>query len=246
MRVRLLVVAAIAALPLTVGAQVLPRLPKRGLPVPESPPEPTPTPVTQALDYQRSRWSSDAYMMASSIMVPSATGGVTRYSTLGTGVHSDYRVTDTFTGTADITLSPFGGTAMTTTVEAGGRYRPGDLDDEVRPFVDVRGAFVRMYDSYTAAIEGSGSVGIPEETATNARYSRGFGGIGGAGLEFAVSPTLAMTTEVAAFRGRLTTYSTNGPANLPTGTSYWMTTMRYMLGFRYNPGHFTHSSNNPR
>jgi hypothetical protein len=25
-----------------------------------------------------------------------------------------------------------------------------------------------------------------------------------------------------------------------------MTTVRYMLGFRYTAGHFTHSSNNPR
>lgn len=245
MRTRVLVVAAVAALPFALSAQVLPR-PRRGLPVPESPPEPTPTPVTRALEYQRSRWSSDGYMMASSIMLPSATGRISRYATLGTGVHSDYRVTDAFTGTADITLSPFGGTAMTTTAEVGGRYRPGTFEDEVRPFVDVRGAFLRMYDSFSAPIEGSGGIGIPPEYATNARYSRGLGGIGGAGLEFAVTPTLAMTTEVTALRGRLTTYSSNGPSNLPTGTSYWMTTVRYALGFRYNPGHFTHSSNNPR
>ncbi|HEX4683921.1 MAG TPA: hypothetical protein VH277_14475 [Gemmatimonadaceae bacterium] len=249
MRTRAFAATAVLAqlsLPLAIGAQVLPRLPRRGTPAPQSPPEPTAGPVARVLDFHRSRWSAESDVLASSILLPSASGGVTRYSTLGTGVHSDYRVTDQFSGTADMTFSPFGGTALATTAEVGGRYRASNLESEIRPFVDLRAAYLRMYDSYSAPLEAAtvGAAGVPTEYATNARYSRGFGGIGGAGMELSVSRTVALTTEIAALRSRLTTYRSAGPAQLPAGSSLWMTTVRYAVGFRYNPGSF-HSSNDP-
>jgi hypothetical protein len=251
MRTRAVAAAALLsllALPLALPGQVHPRIPRRGTPSPQSPPEPTIEPVARVLDFHRSRWSAESDMLASSILLPSSNGGVTRYATLGSGVHSDYRVTDRFSGTADVTFSPFGGTALATTAEVGGRYRASNLESEIRPFVDLRAAYLRMYDSYSAPLEAAtvGAGGVPTEYATNARYSRGFGGIGGAGMEFSVSRTMALTTEIAALRSRLTTYHSAGPAQIPAGASLWMTTVRYAVGFRYNPGSFLHTSNNPR
>src|SRR5947209_4041693 len=161
MRTRALAAAALLALPvassvvtpLPLGAQGHPRIPRRGTPAPQSPPEPTIGPVARVLDFQHSRWSAESEVLASSIMLPSSTGGVARYATLGTGVHSDYRVSDRFSGTADMTFSPFGGTALATTAEVGGRYRASNLESEIRPFVDLRAAYLRMYDSYSAPLE---------------------------------------------------------------------------------------------
>jgi len=185
--------------------------------------------------------------MVSSMMVPTGVGTLSRYSTLGSGTHADYRVSDRSSATVDLTYSPLGGPILTT-AEIGGRYKPLGLDAEIRPYLDLRGAYLRMYDVYSAPLE-AGSVidpvGNSSQFAQEARYSRGVGAVAGGGFEYTLTNTIALSTGIAAMRTNMVAFSQSGPANIATGTRFWMTSVRYLFGITYNPGHYQ-STNNPR
>jgi hypothetical protein len=240
MRIRALVVIALLTLPAGLTAQIL-RIPRTGrgtAPQPAALP-PEAAPVARALAYKRSRWSAEGYSLISAVQVPTAAGGVARYTTAGTGTRAAYRYTDYLSATLDLTASFLGSPAVTQTAEIGTRFSPLPWDRTLRPFVDVRGAYMRMYDTFA-------ELSVPnQQFADVERYSRGVGGVGGAGLEYSLTRSLALTTEVSALRNRMTTYRMTGAAGIPTGTSYWLTSVRYTLGLRFNPVSALHLAQKP-
>ena len=247
MRSRAFVLIALLTLPSEMTAQRI-RLPRggRGATPQPAPLPPDAGPVTRALAYRRSRWSVEGYSLISSLQVPGAAGGATRYTTPGAGTRADYRYTEHFSATVDMTASlPFSSTTAQT-AEVGTRYSPLAWDRELRPFFDVRAAYMRMYDMYampsTAAIVAGTS---NQQFVEGGRYSRGLGTVGGAGFEYSLTRSLALTTELSAMRSRMTTYRFTGPATIPSGNAYWMTSYRYILGLKFNPVRAVHLTQNP-
>ena len=248
MRARALIIIGILALPSGANGQGV-RLPRRGQPTPTQPAAPPPEVpvVARALAYKRSRWSTEGYSLISTIQLPAAVGGgLTSYTTYGVGTHADFRYSERFSATADLTVSPLGGTAITETGEVGARFSPLPWERGIRPFVDVRGVYMHMYDTFASSVGSLAAVGVSgQQLAQEGRYSRGLGGAAGAGVEFPVTSTLALTSEISGLRNRMTTYRLTGPANIPSGTSYWMTSLRVMLGFKYSPVRMLHSTQTP-
>jgi hypothetical protein len=235
MRTNALAVIALLALSSGLGAQGV-RLPRIGgtMPQPTSLPPEAPG-VTRALAYKRSRWSAEGYSLISAIQVPGGAGGMTSYTSFGAGTHADYRYTDRVSATADVTVSTLGGQATAETAEVGMRFRPMPFDEQLRPFFDVRAAYMHMYDTYAIPGGAGFTVGGPGQFIDEGRYSRGVGGIGGAGLEYSLTRTLSLTTELSALRNRMDTYRLTGAAGLPGNANYWMTSYRFTLGLKYNP-----------
>jgi hypothetical protein len=237
MRIRALLLVAVLA-PSAASAQVL-RLPRRG----QTATEPTPLPkeapdVARALALTRSRWSADGYSLISTISAPSPTGGGLVTSTaFGAGTHLSYRYTDAWSATGDVTVSPLGG-ALYQTAEVGTRFASTPWSPDfrsIRPFADLRAAYMHMSDTYATSAQLSGGIpGTNAQLTDGVRYSRGFGAVGGAGLELPLTGTLALTTEVSAMRNRMTVYRLTGPAGIPGGSSYWMTSMRFAFGLTYS------------
>ena len=144
-------------------------------------------------------------------------------------------------------MSALGSPVTTETAEIGTRFRPGPMDQAVRPFLDVRAAYMHMYDLYAMPIAGSASGGgLNHGFIQEARYSRGLGSVVGAGLEYSLTRSLSLTTELTAMRNRMMTYRLIGPANVPNGSTYWMTTFRYSLGLKFNPVRALYLTQNPR
>lgn len=180
--------------------------------------------------------------MISTSAVPISAGGSARYTTFGTGTRGSYRYSDNWSATMDMTAAFLGSPAFTETAEVGTRYAPLSYESELRPFVDVRAAYLRMNDRYLAPI-GASFDGL---AATIDRYTRGFGAVTGAGFEVAVWPSVALTNEVSVLRSRMTTYRLGGNfTGLPTANRYWMTSFRYAIGFKFNPVRTLHLDQNP-
>ncbi|HEY4304983.1 MAG TPA: hypothetical protein VGM82_10980 [Gemmatimonadaceae bacterium] len=226
MRTRAASLFVMLALPAALSAQIL-RIPRRGTP-PPAPLPPTAEPVARALRVQQSRWSGEAYSLFSSVRVPGANGGSSNYATFGGGTHGGYRLNDRFTGTADITTSMFGSPINSSTVEVGTRFMPMPFDIDIRPFVDVRASYMYLSDTFTP--QGGVVAGNDYQIS---RYGRGFGGITGAGFEYSLTNSFALSTELSALRGRMTAYHIDNPTSIPVGNSYWMTAYRLTVGFKY-------------
>jgi len=59
-------------------------------------------------------------------------------------------------------------------------------------------------------------------------------------MEVALTNTMALSTGISAMRNRMTVYRVSSPETLPTGSGYWMTSYRFMVGLRYNWIHTLH------
>ena len=246
-RTRAFAVIALLALSSGLGAQGGIRLPRGARP---TTPQPAPNPpaigpVSQALAYTRSRWSTEAYSVISTMDVPSVAGRSSRYTTFGAGTHAEYRVSDHVSATVDLTASPLGTIATSQTAEVGARYSPMSWEHRLRPFFDVRAGYMHLHDSFTAPTEAGAISGLNQDFTETGRYSRGLGGISGLGLEYSLTNTFALTSELSAMRNRMTNYELTGPASLPTGSNYWMTSFRYTLGLKFSPVRSLHLSQNP-
>jgi hypothetical protein len=249
MRTRALLVIALLVSSADLGAQIR----RRPRVDPRTPPQPTPlppeaVPVNRDLAYKRLRWSADAYSIVSAVEVPAGPGVISRYTAFGAGTHGAYRYTDMLSATVDVTASLLGGPSNMETAEVGTRFSPLPWEQHVRPFFDVRAAYTRLYDSFaytSPAPIGIPPLGAPGQYANEARYSRGFGGVAGLGVEYSLTNTLALTTEVSAVRNRLTAYNISGPANIPLGSTYWMTSYRYALGIKFSPVRALRLAQNP-
>ena len=169
---------------------------------------------------------------------------LSRYTSFGNGLRADYRYTDHWSATVDMTASYLFSPAITETGEVGARYAPLALDRELRPFFDARLAFMHMYDSYQSNVAPSINGGFGGSDYSDVgRYMRGFGGAVGAGLDFPLTQSLQLTTEVSGVRSRMTAYRLTG--GLPTGTTYWMNAFRYSIGIKLNPISAMHLDQNP-
>jgi hypothetical protein len=241
MRTRTLVILGLLTLPAVVGGQVG-RLPRGGQ---RTPTEPTPTPpkeipeVSRALAYKRARWSTEGYSLVSTVRTPAAQGGLTSSTAYGVGTHADFRYTNLWSATADLTVSPLGGSSVSETAEVGTRFAPLPWSQDyrsIRPFVDLRAAYMHLSDTYATPAQLSGGVpGVSRQLVNDTRYSRGFGGVAGAGAEFPLTDVLALSTELSAMRNRMTAYRLTGPASVPGGSTYWMTSVRFAFGLKYSP-----------
>lgn len=239
MRTRLLSLVVLLALPAALSAQILrsPRRPTTPAPVPLPP---TGGAVAKQLELHRSRWSTEAYSLFSNIRMP-AGPSTASYATLGGGTHAGYRISDRFTGTADATTSQFGSPITSSTIEVGSRFMPMPFDVDIRPFVDVRASYMWLEDNF----------GIPNgQSAAGdyqvSRFGHGMGGIAGGGFEYSLTNSFALSTEVAAVRGRMTTYNTSNSAGIPVGNGYWMTQYRLTVGLKYSATRVAHMAQQPR
>jgi hypothetical protein len=250
MRTRAFLVIALVVSSTDLGAQVV----RRPRVEPPSPTRPAPlppeaVPVSRDLAYKRLRWSADAYSLVSAMEVPAGPGVVSRYTAVGAGTHGGYRVTDMFSATFDVTASWLGGPSNMETAEVGSRFSPFPWEQRVRPFFDVRAAYARLYDTFGTGFVGPTRlppVGATGDLAQEARYSRGFGGVAGLGFEYSLTNIIALTTELSAVRNRMTAFALDGPANIPIGTTYWMTTYRYALGIKFSPVRTLRLAQNPK
>jgi len=170
---------------------------------------------------------------------------MTRFTSAGAGTRADYRYSDSFSATMDLTASFLGSPTVMGTAEVGTRFSPVSWAEQLRPFFDVRAAYMHMFDEFPIP-EPSAALGGLEQQLDGGRYSRGFGGVTGAGLEFSLTRTIAFTTELSGMRSRMTMYRMSPAVNIPNGTTYWMTSFRYTFGLKYNPGRTLHLSQNPR
>ena len=141
MRNRALLLTALVIAPAALSAQV--RLPRggRGAPPTAAPLPPEAPIVAKALAYKRSRWSGEAYSLISTFQVPDGSG-VTSYTSFGTGTRADYRYSEHFSVTVDVTASALGSPAISESGELGTRFRPGSLEQRLRTYVDARAQFV--------------------------------------------------------------------------------------------------------
>jgi hypothetical protein len=167
---------------------------------------------------------------------------------IGSGSHGDYRMTDRFAMTFDVTSTlPFT-TTMDGTVELGTRFRPLPWGVNVRPYFDIRGAYSYLSDMYAASSDlfTTGSSGGAFVSGESGRRSRGVGGLVGAGLEYYFTRSMAVTTGVTAARSHMTAYRMTGFAVQPNASTYWMTSARYTLGLKFNPVRVLRLEQNPR
>jgi hypothetical protein len=91
----------------------------------------------------------------SRVQAASPNGGISSYSTFGAGTRADYRFTERFSATMDLTASPLGGSSTSETAELGGSFSPLSWDSQVRPFFDVRAVYMHMYDTFISPTDGT-------------------------------------------------------------------------------------------
>jgi hypothetical protein len=224
---------------MVVSAQIVQRRPSTRTPAEPASLPPAAPEVGRELAYKRSRWALEAYSLFSAVQVPSA-GGTTYSSVIGAGTHGDYRLTDLLAGTADVTFANLSNTNMSyETAEAGARFMIPIRDEATRPFIDARGVFMNLSDMYL------GDATTGRTTTPSTRYSRGFGGLVGVGVQHSLFGSFLLTTELAALRNRMTTYRATG-AMPASGTAMWATTYRLTVGVRYNSQRSLQLAQNPR
>jgi hypothetical protein len=194
---------------------------------------------------KRSRWSAEGYSLFSAIQVPSGSGS-TSYTAAGAGTRADYRFAEHFSATLDLTASLFGGFANTQTGEVGTRFVPSPHSAIVRPYFDVRVVYTHANDTYTIPGISDNPIGGPAQSRfETGRYSGGFGALAGAGFEYSLSNSLALTTELSALRTHMNSYRLTGNPTLQGRTNYMMTAYRLTLGLRYNAVQALHLAQNP-
>ncbi len=173
-------------------------------------------------------------------------GVVKRYTTFGAGSRGAYRFNDHILASVDLTHSVLGGPTTTETMEVGALYRPIVEYQRLQPFVDVRGAYMHLYNTFIPATE---ALNNPDGVNTTglgvSQLSHGFGGVAGTGVDISLTSNFSLTTELSAVRSRLTMYQSSSATAFPVGTPYSTTSYRLMLGIQYNPLHTQHVSQNP-
>jgi hypothetical protein len=232
MRIRTTVAIVSLLLPASLSAQRLPipaieRRPGRDLLPPQ------PAAIANDLAYRRWHLSFEAYPLISYFDAPGFTGtrGGPSWRTLGMGTRADYLVNRNVSATLDLTSSFIGGPVTVNTAELGTRLHPEWAEHRLYPYVDLRVAYMATYNKRLGSIDG-GYVDPIAEGMYGPQYSRGFGAIGGGGVEYSLTRTWSLTTGASLLRSRMSTHQLSGPN---ADQSFTMTGFRYMLGMRYNP-----------
>lgn len=238
MRNRAVVAASLLllSLPVVASAQRIP-IPvvvgRRGPRPAELPPQPGA--IARELQYRRWRLSVESYPLVSYVQAPGLSGAkvLSSWASAGMGQRADYLLNRNISATLDFTSSFLGGPAITNTAELGTRIHPEWAEHKLYPFVDLRAAYITTYARGLSGYEDPFYLNTPMPNGYVVRYSRGFGAIGGGGLEYAFTPRWSLTSAVSVLTTRLSPrdFSTTGvvPSRIP------MTSVRLILGVRYNP-----------
>lgn len=235
MRIRAFVVTVSLLLPAALSAQ---RIPLPVIPTKRAPGRaelpPQPEPIARQLAMRRWRLSVESYPLVSFVQSPglSPTKAFTSWSTFGTGTRADYLLTRNLSATLDVTSSFLGGPAITNTAELGARMHPEWAEHKLYPFVDVRMAFVSAYDRRLGTADEVFSFEtLPGGRAV--RYSTGFGGSAGVGVEYALTSRWSLTSVGSVLRSRM--FANGFDYNETYPSHFGLTSFRYMFGVRYNP-----------
>ena len=226
-------VAAVVLIPTVASAQI--RLPgRRGVSRPAPLPPQAPT-VAREMRYVRLPLSIESYQLVSYFDSPGLTAGAP-YSTwmsFGLGTRLDYRIAKYLSATFDMTSSVFGGPVLTQTGELGLRLRRDRGEHRFYPFLDVRGGYLFALNSRARMMDFA--PGSDAQTFGFAGgYNDGFGAIGGAGMEFALTRQFSVTTLASAVSANMTAHEFDS-SNPLARNHFPMRAYRYALGLRWNP-----------
>ena len=237
MRIRAVVAIAVLLLPTQLQAQRrVPGIGRRG-PAEPVPLSPQPAPIARAVSYQRLRVSAESYPMITVAQAPNFAGDgrASSWTAFGMGTRVEYRLTPHASATMDLTSSIAGSPLIVQTAEIGTRLRPRvvDFDQRTFPFLDLRAGYISAYDRTLGAATVDPS-GFPlPSSIVGARYSSGFGGVAGVGVEYALTHTFFLTTAGSVVRSHMTSHDYASTRTVVP--SFAMTSYRLTLGVRYNP-----------
>jgi len=229
-------VLAIASLLVPAGLSAQTPLPMPGRRQHPAAPQPMPPeagPIARELSYTRMKFSFETYPQVSFIQSSGfANGGSSMWAALGAGSRVEYRFSRVMSGTLDLTSTVLGGPIDLTTAELGTRIGRARTERRWEPFADVRVGYAaassREVGSYM-----NDPVGYPiPHGAYGSRYSSGWGAVAGAGVEYGVTNTLSLTSELLATHSRMSAHDVLARTAQP---DYTLTAMRVVLGLRYNP-----------
>lgn len=229
MRARALLAIVVLALPVAAEAQRLPmpRIRDRG-PATPAPLPPAARPVAHDRQYARFNYTVESYPMISWFDAPALGGQYDGFTTGGVGERLDFRLHERLSLTLDLTQSFLGGPAVAQTAELGVRVRPEHSGDRKwYPFLDARGGFLYLAERRVRAYDY-----VDPMSGSYYDAAHGFGGVAGAGVEYAVHPMLTLTTGASILRANVRPLG-SGERNLQRGS---VTAMRYSIGVRFNPG----------
>lgn len=230
-----IVLLMLPALPAGLSAQRV-RLPGIGARRPrpaELPPQPPA--IARELSYKRLPLSVESYPLISHVESSgfSGAGIASSWTSFGAGTRADYRITRHFSATLDVTSSFAGGLVNMETAEIGARLRPESSQRRVYPFVDARAGYVYAYHAYFRPYGNVFESFTTQPLGYGSRYSQGFGGVAGAGVEVTLTRRFSLTTAASLMRTGMTAYGFQQMR--PTNDIYRMTAYRYTLGIKYNP-----------
>jgi len=234
MRLRRVVAVVLVLLPAVASAQriPLPRIGRRAPRPAELPPQPGV--LAREMSYRRLRLSIESYPLLSFVHSPEFTGDglMSSWASFGMGTRADYRLTSMMSATLDLTSSFLGGPAITNTVEIGTRFRPRWSERRLYPFADLRVGYLSAYNRYLGTIGDGldGSFG-PDPFYAGPRFSSGFGGVGGIGMEYLLTTRFSLTTAGTVMHTHMRTQGIQESSR----ASYGMTSVRYTLGLKFNP-----------
>ena len=238
MRIRLALSFAVLVVPmLTASAQRLP-MPRDRRPARPAELPPQPASLAREFAYKRLPYSAESYPLLSynDASAPVTAGGMSSWVSWGLGQRIDYRIAPAVSATMDFTSSLWGAPVRTETVELGLRLRPDRNANRFYPFLDVRFGYMQAFQSQFRPfdVEDPFGGGAPGQ---GSRWSRGFGAVGGGGIEYTLSRMFSVTSSAVLMRSRLATrtFLTGGEE-----TEFWMTTYRYTVGLRFNPVRSVH------
>ena len=236
MRVRAVVVSALLLLPAGLSAQILP-VPGAGRRGPLGPTElpRQPEAIARQLAYTRSHVSIESYPLITRVETSaiSGVGQSSAWTSVGTGTRAEYRVARNVSATLDVTSSFLGSPVLLQTAELGTRLRPERSERRLYPFVDVRVGYFTAYDRNLGSLVGYANGSPTTPGVYGARYSQGFGGGVGVGMEYALTNTFSLTTGGTFMQSRMTTHDFEGSRTVDP--NFRMRSYRYTLGIRYNP-----------
>lgn len=236
MRGRVAVALGVLLLPAVSSAQrmPLPRIGGRG-PAQPVPLSPQPPEIARAIAYRRLNLSVESYPMISYFQSPGLMGDgrPSGWTAFGAGTRASYRLTPNVAATMDLTSSFLGSPIQVQTAEIGTRLGPERSERRIYPFVDIRAGYVAAYNTSLGTFTDS-PFGYPTPSGIyGVRYSRGFGGAAGAGMEYALTQSLSLTSTASVLRSRLSSQDFAGSPD--ASASFALTSYRYILGIRYNP-----------
>jgi hypothetical protein len=234
MRVRAVVAIGLLLLPASASAQRVP-LPRiggahPGQPVPLSP---QPGAIARAIAYRRLNLSVESYPLISYVEAPGlASYGHSAWTSLGAGTRASYRLTPHVAATMDLTSSLLGSPLTVQTAEIGARLGPERSERRLYPFLDIRAGYVAAYNSSLGSLVNDPFYPAPSGTYA-IRYSYGFGGVAGVGMEYALTNTFSLTSGATVLRSHMTSHDFTGTSAVVP--SFALTSYRLMLGLKYNP-----------